>query len=282
MATTTNYGWETPDDTDLVKDGAAAMRTLGNAIDTSLVDLRGGTTGQVLTKASNSQMDFSWTSVDPLTILDAKGDLISATAADTPARLAVGSNGQFLRANSSTATGLEWQSVTIDPTYDNTVASTNLSGSGTVTLTIPTAINTIFLYVRGASPVTAATTISVRLNGNSTANNYLYTNTVLNMPATYATTQLSSNNTTTGSSHIFGKFSSNAASVINGFIRIDGAKNTGLPQITSHSAATDGGGNSGELHTTAGWFNAGGAVTSVSLVLSSGNFDAGSVIVFGA
>ena len=35
MATTTNNGWETPDDTDLVKDGALAMRTLGNAIDTS-------------------------------------------------------------------------------------------------------------------------------------------------------------------------------------------------------------------------------------------------------
>jgi hypothetical protein len=36
MATTTNNGWETPDDTDLVKDGALAMRTLGNGIDTSV------------------------------------------------------------------------------------------------------------------------------------------------------------------------------------------------------------------------------------------------------
>lgn len=36
MATTTNNGWETPDDTDLVKDGALAMRTLGDAIDTSV------------------------------------------------------------------------------------------------------------------------------------------------------------------------------------------------------------------------------------------------------
>jgi hypothetical protein len=34
MANTTNFGWETPDDTDLVKDGAAAIRTLGQAIDT--------------------------------------------------------------------------------------------------------------------------------------------------------------------------------------------------------------------------------------------------------
>jgi hypothetical protein len=55
-------------------------------------------------------MDFSWTAVDPLVILDAKGDLITATAADTPARLAVGTNNQVLTADSSTATGLKWAS----------------------------------------------------------------------------------------------------------------------------------------------------------------------------
>jgi hypothetical protein len=60
MATTTNFGWETPDDTDLVKDGASAMRTLGNSIDTSFVDLKGGTSGQMLTKASNTDLDYTW------------------------------------------------------------------------------------------------------------------------------------------------------------------------------------------------------------------------------
>lgn len=73
MATTTNFGWETPDDTDLVKDGAAAIRTLGGAIDTSLVDLKGGTTGQILSKASNTDMDFTWTSPNP-------GDITEVTA----------------------------------------------------------------------------------------------------------------------------------------------------------------------------------------------------------
>jgi hypothetical protein len=113
MATTTNFGWETPDDTDLVKDGALAIRTLGSAIDTSLVDLKGGTTAQVLSKNSNTDMDFTWVTSDDANaiqnaIVDAKGDLITATAADTPARLAVGTNGQVLTADSTTATGLKW------------------------------------------------------------------------------------------------------------------------------------------------------------------------------
>jgi hypothetical protein len=68
MATTTNFGWSTPDDTSLVKDGAAAMRTLGNSIDTSFVDLKGGTTGQVLSKASGSDLDFSWIEQDDTTL----------------------------------------------------------------------------------------------------------------------------------------------------------------------------------------------------------------------
>jgi hypothetical protein len=135
MATTTNFGWETPDDTDLVKDGAAAMRTLGNSIDTSFVDLKGGTTGQVLAKASNTDLDYTWTTPQVgditevaagtgisgggtsgavtitnsmATAIDAKGDLIAGTGADTFSRLAVGTNNQVLTADSTTATGLKW------------------------------------------------------------------------------------------------------------------------------------------------------------------------------
>lgn len=111
MATTTNFGWETPDDTDLVKDGAAAIRTALGGVDTSFVDLKGGTTGQVLSKASNTDLDFTWTadaSGIPATIFDAKGDLIAASAADTAARLAVGADYGFLSALATEATGLKW------------------------------------------------------------------------------------------------------------------------------------------------------------------------------
>jgi hypothetical protein len=114
MPNTTNFNWATPADTDLVKDGASAIRTLGNSIDTSFVDLKGGTTGQVLSKTSNTDLDFTWVAQDDSNaiqnaIVDAKGDLISATANDTPARLASSAvNGEVLTVDTSTATGLKW------------------------------------------------------------------------------------------------------------------------------------------------------------------------------
>ena len=157
MPTTSNFGWTTPADTDLVKDGAAAIRTLGNNIDASLVDLKGGTTGQVLAKASNTDLDFTWSSVDPLTILDAKGDLISATAADTPARLAVGTNGQVLTADSSTSTGLKWatpasggkvlQVVTATTTTATTISSTTFTDTGLSASITPSATNSKILIM---------------------------------------------------------------------------------------------------------------------------------------
>jgi hypothetical protein len=88
MATTTNYSWSTPDDTALVKDGAAAIRSLGTAIDTTVFT----NAGAAITKAT----------------VDAKGDLIAGTADNTVARLAVGANNTILVADSSTATGLKW------------------------------------------------------------------------------------------------------------------------------------------------------------------------------
>jgi hypothetical protein len=82
MATTTNFGWTTPDNTDLVKNGALAIRTLGSAIDTSLVDLKGGTTGQVLTKASGTDMDFSWASASSTPRI---GQVVTATTTSSTA-----------------------------------------------------------------------------------------------------------------------------------------------------------------------------------------------------
>jgi hypothetical protein len=110
---TTNFGWVMPTSTDLVTDLPADFAVFGQGVDTTMADLKGGTTGQVLSKATNADMDFTWVAQDDSNaiqnaIVDAKGDLIAASAADTPARLAVGTNGQILTADSTTATGLKW------------------------------------------------------------------------------------------------------------------------------------------------------------------------------
>ena len=110
MATTTpNFGWAVPTSTDLVKDGAVAIETLGDSIDASLVDLKGGTTGQVLKKATNTDMDFVWSAdsagmTNPMTTT---GDTIYSSSGSTPARLGIGTAGQVLTVNSG-ATAPEW------------------------------------------------------------------------------------------------------------------------------------------------------------------------------
>jgi hypothetical protein len=125
MATTTNYSWETPDDTDLVKDGAAAIRTLGSSIDTTTkalnpsttlgdIEYRSstantntrlpiGTTGQVLAVVGGVP---AWATTADQTPLTTKGDIFTFTTVD--ARLGVGANGTVLTADSAEATGLKW------------------------------------------------------------------------------------------------------------------------------------------------------------------------------
>lgn len=140
---TSNFGWQMPTSTDLVTDLPADFEVFGQAVDTSLADLKGGTAGQVLSKATNADMDFTWVAQDDSNaiqnaIVDAKGDLISATAADTPARLAVGTNGQVLTADSTTATGLKWATAGAGFVGCRAYATTDqsMSNGATVTFTL--------------------------------------------------------------------------------------------------------------------------------------------------
>lgn len=191
MPNTTNFNFPTPADTDLVKDGASAIRSLGNSIDTAFVDLKGGTTGQVLSKASNTDMDFTWVAQDDSNaiqnaIVDAKGDLITATAADTPARLAVGTNNQVLMADSTTATGLKWAT---PASGSYTSLATGSMNTSTNLITISSIDQTyLHLFIVVDKPTSSiADRLQLRVNG--VTSNYTTSGMVSNSATGNATTQ---------------------------------------------------------------------------------------------
>jgi hypothetical protein len=157
MATVTpNFNWPVPTSTDLVKDGATAIEALGDSIDASLVDLKGGTTGQVLSKTSNTDMDFTW-------ITDPGGDItnVSVTSPITGG----GSSGSVTigyDAKAGTTLALNAQTGT---TYTLVAADASnklveLNNASAITLTVPPSVfsigEQINVYQRGAGQVSFA------------------------------------------------------------------------------------------------------------------------------
>lgn len=135
MATTTpNYGWTVPTSTDLVKDGATAIETLGDAVDATVY--------------ANANAAIN------KTIVDAKGDLIAATAADTVARLASsGVNDQVLTIDTSTATGLKW--ATAAGGGMTLLSTTTLSGVTTTISSINQTYQDLLISISGFTVSTA-------------------------------------------------------------------------------------------------------------------------------
>jgi hypothetical protein len=144
MPTTTNYGWTTPADTDLVKDGAAAIRTLGSSIDTTL----------------KTQIDAQI----PDSLLTTTGDVIYASGANTPARLGIGTNGQVLQVSGGLPA---WGTA---PTGGMTlISTTTLSGATTTLSSIPQTYNLLYLVIKNVQN-SGVTTLRYYVNGVTTTN----------------------------------------------------------------------------------------------------------------
>ena len=142
MPTTTNYGWTTPADTDLVKDGAAAIRTLGSSADTTVKNLNPGTTA---------------------------GDIDYYTSSTAKAKVAIGTAGQVLRVNSG-ATAPEWHTPAAAGS-ETLLSTTSLSGTSTTISSISGAYKHLRIWIFDID-ITSATSAQFRFrfNGDTAAN----------------------------------------------------------------------------------------------------------------
>lgn len=251
MATTTNYGWTTPDDTALVKDGASAIRTLGTAIDT--------------TTFNNAAAAIA------KTIVDAKGDIIAATAADTVSRLAVGANDTVLTADSAQATGLKWATPESGGMTLINSGGTTLTGSTVTISSIPATFKNLQLVIRNYLPSSDGAQMKFRFNADATANRHA---------------SLISQNSNSG-------YGETSATCTQGNDNVTG---TGLAIIDIYDYANTAtrkffiGQSAQNLYTDAtqlsyvnysGFYNQIDAISSIQLLLSGGSFTSGTVFLYG-
>ena len=112
MATTTNYGWTTPDDTALVKDGAAAIRTLGSSVDTTTKNLNPETTlGDLAYRSSSANVK---------TRIGTTGQILTV-AAGVPSWAAAPTSGGMTLISTTSLTGSSVTLSSIPQTYVNLV-----------------------------------------------------------------------------------------------------------------------------------------------------------------
>jgi hypothetical protein len=255
MATTTNYGWTTPDDTGLVKDGASAIRSLGTSVDTTTKNLNPSTT---------------------------LGDIeYRSSTANTNTRLGIGSTGNVLTVAGGVPTWAAPAGGGANFSLLN-AGGTALSGT-TTTVSGISGIAKLFISIEGASTGSTNSALRVRFN-TDTGSNYIRNSTQIEVTGTYDSTYYSPAFSRSTTSIIVAQMDNDASSTMSAQMEIDGCNATGFKpyQYT-------GGGNIVSVTANTGpvWYFGGGvyagtsAISSVSIV-SDGTFDAGTVYIYGS
>jgi hypothetical protein len=208
------------------------------------------------------------------TAIDAKGDLVVGTGADTFARLAVGTNGYTLVADSAETTGLKWQAAAAGGGI-TLISTTNFSsGSATLSITsIPTTYKKLYLMWHAFYPSSNAASITMRFNSD-TGNNYVATTNSGNVSFG---TSLGLNNWTVPNN------SSNIAYRALAFIELPNYTSTANGKFVRHTFTSifDADTANNSAYSASGLYIGTSAITSISLITGSGNWSGGVAYLYG-
>lgn len=250
MATTTNYGWTTPDDTALVKDGASAIRTLGSSIDSTL----------------KTQIDAQI----PDSLLTTKGDLIAATGASTPARLGVGTDGQVLTADAASAAGVKW--ATSASGGMTLLSTTTLSGASTTISSISQSYTHLYGIFYGVTNATGDGFFRL-LPNNSTS--------TIAIGSSYNPTNGSNFYTVNGYYEVGGALWTRANANNVGTFTISNYAGTSYYKVLTTEGSFDRQTDGRQVYSMTGTYNATTAVSSLVFSNTGGNFSTGTVLLYG-
>ena len=243
MATTTNYSWTTPDDTDLVKDGAAAIRTLGSSVDTTTKNLNPQTTtGALAYRSATSNVNTA---------------------------LPIGTAGQVLTVNSG-ATAPEWAAPASGGM--TSIASGSLTGASVVLSSIPATYNNLQLVVFNFRP-SSDLKLMMRFNGSSSAV-YKATPGTYTASTTYADTELFISTTADGGG------ASTALIVVDipGYANTSTNKIMTYSSLVNNETTNA----NGAWEQDAGLFKSTSAISSITLLpQAAGTFTTGTYILYG-
>jgi hypothetical protein len=213
------------------------------------------------------------------TTIDAKGDLVPGTGADTFARLAVGANDTVLTADSTAATGMKWAApggAGANWILLNT-GGTTLTGGSTVTVSGISAKDKVMVLVQAASTDTGQARIGIRINGD-TGYNYRPFGWSIANPSSYSANEF---NTIVPNEDFIeiGAMTASAGSTVSGYVELTGCNSSGVKMFTAAGGATPNGSTNGKYLATGGFWNSSASVTSVS-VRSTNTLDSGTVFVY--
>ena len=293
MPTTTNYGWTTPADTDLVKDGASAIRTLGTAIDTTTKNLNPSTTlGDIEYRSSTANTNTrlplgtarqvlqvnsgatapEWAASASST-LTTTGDLLYASSANTLARRGIGSTGDVLTVSGGVPT---WAAPAGGAGNLAQVATGSMSGTS-VSLSSLTSYTELILQLYFVTWSTASSQFLVRLNNNSTSNYF-------------RAVSAQQGSTTSWSQNIadtcfrFNAYTNQTYNDADNFywMKITNSKTAGFTDVNIYSAYLGSVGTRVN-EVSRGVFKVSAALSSIDLLVSNGNsFNGGTYTLWGA